>query len=91
MTSHLSLCTPASLTLHFAPFVVDATTPCRPSQTLARIHFMADCKSCVSLSSALVPPQSPAVVDMLTSLEVMSEISPSLPDLLQVKMQRGVF
>lgn len=30
-------------------------------------------------------PQSPAVPDMLTSLEVMSETSPSLPDLLQVE------
>lgn len=30
-------------------------------------------------------PQSPVVSDMLTSLEVMSETSPSLPDLLQVE------
>lgn len=30
-------------------------------------------------------PQSPAVSDMLTSLEVMSETSPSFPDLLQVE------
>lgn len=49
---------------------------------------MADCEACVehvSPSSALVPPQSPAVPDMLTSLEVMSDTFPSLPDLLQVE------
>lgn len=37
---------------------------------------------CFSVSSIGSTPQSPAVPDMLTSLEVMSETSPSLPDLL---------
>lgn len=37
---------------------------------------------CFSLYSIGSTPQSPAVPDMLTSLEVMSETSPSLPDLL---------
>lgn len=86
MTSHPSaLRTPTPPSLLFCR-LRSIEDPCRPGPISARLHFMADCEAHVSLSRSLqhwFHPQSPAVLDMLTSLEVMSETSLSLPILLQ--------